>query len=136
MIQRIQTVYLVVAIVCAAALFPLRTPAAGPSAMAWPWFTSAVYLLTSVCVIACGVAVAQFGNRARQLRTATVASLVALAVAVLLGVGYAVNGEFASGETEAYTSLALPVAAFAMATLARRAIAKDIALVRSMDRLR
>lgn len=136
MIQRIQTVFLLLAVVCTAALFSLRTPVSGLAATAWPWFTNVFYLLAAVVVLASGLAIAQFRDRARQLRTASFASLVALALVALFGVAFAVGGDFASGQTEVFTATALAVAAFVFTTLARRAIAKDIALVKSMDRLR
>lgn len=136
MIQRIQTVFLLLAIVCAAALFSMRTPVSGLAATAWPWFTNVFYLLAALVVLASGVGIALFRDRTRQLRTVAFASLAALALVALFGVAFAVGGDFASGHTEVYTTTALAVAAYVFAALARRAIAKDIALVKSMDRLR
>ena len=86
--------------------------------------------------LSCGLAIVQFRDRPRQLKTAGAASLLALALVALFGVGFGLKGDVAAGGNEVYAALALAVAAFVFATLARRAIAKDIALVKSMDRLR
>ncbi|MBE2187390.1 MAG: DUF4293 family protein [Rhodothermales bacterium] len=136
MIQRIQTAFLLLVVVCTAALFSLQTPVSGLAATMWPWFTNAFYLMAAVVVLASGIGIAQFRDRPRQLRTVAFVSLATLALVVLFGVAFAVGGDFESGQTEVFTTTALAVAAFVFAMLARRAIARDIALVKSMDRLR
>lgn len=136
MIQRIQTLFLVLAIVCMAALFSFEVLAAGRAATAWPWLTNVFYLGAALFIIGCGVGIAQFADRPRQLKTVAVASLLALVLTALFALGFALHGDYAAFPQAAGVATGLSALALIFTTLARRAIARDIALVKSMDRLR
>jgi hypothetical protein len=140
MIQRLQSVFLLLAIVCMAALFTLGFPNESRAAEALPWFLPGLLLLTGATIVAAGLALFQYRQRETQMRTVFVALGLAGLVLVLQVVGYALAGDFdrmtGEGAVLGYVALALPVVASVLLLLARRRIAADIALVRSMDRLR
>ena len=141
MIQRIQTAYLLVAVVLISALFTIGFPLESQAAVTFAdWFPAAFYILTVVAVVLCGVAIAQYKHRTTQLRTAGGALLAAFLLLALLVGGFVVAGDLdevqRAGNVAGYLTVALPFVALVLVALARRAIAADIALVRSMDRLR
>ena len=140
MIQRIQSVYLLLAIVLMAALFTLGFPNESRAAETLPWFLPGLMLLTGATIAASALALSQYRKRESQLRTVLIAYILADLVLVIQAVGYAMAGDFGrmtdEGHVLGYVALALPVVASVLLMLARRAIAADIALVRSMDRLR
>ena len=140
MIQRIQTIYLVLAIVLMAALFTLGYPNKSQAAETLPWFLPGLMMLTGATIAATALALLQFRTRETQLRTVLVANVLADFVLVIQAIGYAMAGDFGrmtdEGDVLGYVALALPVVASVLLMLARRAISADIALVRSMDRLR
>lgn len=140
MIQRVQSVYLVLAILLVAAVFPLDFVFDSRAATAYAWFTGGFFLLAGLAVVLCVLALAQFKARERQLKTVGYAILAVLALVVYLGVTFSASGDILTiGRAErldGVATLALPAFASVFTFLARRGVRRDIALVRSMDRLR
>lgn len=141
MIQRIQTVYLFVGAAAVAALLFFDLAWSGPAAQMQSWFTPAVVALT-VLVAASGIgAIFLYANRTLQRKAVVAVQLltVLLVLAIFGGLYLSdaltvtANGAFDAAKLAA---LLLPVGAYVLFFLARRAIESDIELVRSMDRLR
>ncbi len=140
MIQRKQSLFLVLAALMAAAMFALAYPYESLAADQYEAFPAAVGLLSGALAAVSALAVFQFRTRATQLRSATAGmALAALLLAVVAG-GYALGGDLVrlqqGGRLDGWAALALPLVALVLTWLARRGVAADIALVRSMDRLR
>lgn len=140
MIQRIQTLYLLAGAALLAALLAVRWTWAVEPFTAMGWFTPAVWALT---ILAAGLgfaAVFFYKNRSLQrtviglAQWAVLALLLAVAVAIVL----IMVGDTGLGTLPASTpgALLLPVGAYLFYRLARRGVEKDIAKVRSMDRIR
>lgn len=136
MIQRIQSLFLLLAIVLVAALLALGFPFESHAAEAFAWFAPAVSLLGGLVVLLAGLALFQFRDRPKQSKTVLWAFLLADVLGIVQVIGYALAGDFEALSTLGIIALVLPFAASALLLLARVYIGKDIALVRSMDRLR
>ncbi len=134
MIQRKQTVFLALAAAALLASFlvPIEVSAAGGQA---PAVTSGLCALIAVGGI---YAIFQYADRARQrslvlgLQYATL-----MAILVVLGAQYVLRDASVAIDPAAWAQAAAPPAlAYVLFLLARKSIEHDIALVRSMDRLR
>lgn len=140
MIQRIQTVYLLVgAIACAVPLVVGVAPLGGE---ATPWVGT---LRTSLFVLASTLGIAAiflFGKRQVQASLVLWAQVVAaLSLLFLAGASLLYSAEGAGieslvGTGAATAATAAPLVALVLYGLARRAIKADVKLVKSMDRLR
>lgn len=142
MIQRIQSLYLLLAAAFVGAFLVLGDAWRTLIAIAYPWVAPVTLILGGLTAVAALVAVFLYKERTRQRQVALAAQwLDLLLVLVLVGVLVAVNlneepvWEPAAAPTVYLTAL-LPFVAYVFLRLARRGIEKDIALVRSMDRLR
>lgn len=157
MIQRIQTVFLLLASLCGAAtwFFPVRVWHLGESEL---HFRTAgleteaglaiqdislpipYAVLHTVVALVMGGAVFLYGNRNRQARLVRGGWLVALLTGVLQFISCnSIDAYLAEGTTLSGSygpTFFLPVAVIVFGILAERAIRKDEALVRSADRLR
>lgn len=135
MIQRIQTVYLLLAAIANGAVFftPLWVRAdEDPSLWVKSGFAAGLVLAALVALFAIFV----FKNRPSQLRWVKRAMLLqCLAAGAALGLVVTLGG-FGSFMAVELGSAVLPFAALLVQYLALRGIAADEALVRSMDRLR
>lgn len=141
MIQRIQTVYLLLGALALAALGLFDTPWSGAAARQFGWFVPS---LIGLLVVTAGTALGTiflYGNRKTQ-RTVVVG--VQVLTVLLAGVLY--GGMYVAG-TLTFTGpsgllwgrtilLLLPILAYGLFLLARRGIESDIELVESMDRIR
>lgn len=136
MIQRIQSVFLLLAIVLLAALLTIGFPFESRAATAFPWFAAAVSLLAGAAVVAAGLALFQYRNRRAQQRTALIGFALADTLGVVQVIAYVLSGDFDALPTVGWIAVALPIVAGVLLFLARTYIARDEALVRSMDRLR
>lgn len=143
MIQRIQTIFLVLA--AAASFGAIGMPLAkAPEAIA----TSALFqdsLFTAndnivvLVLLALGAglavgAIALFKNRPVQLTLSLLAMVTNAAAGLVAGYLFSQDGEQARAQMG--WGIILPIVAVALNLLARRYIRKDEQLVRSMDRLR
>lgn len=139
MIQRIQSVYLLLGSIAALAPIYFRNwivPAAGS-----PMVDSTVQIAAVLTALLALVVIFQYKNRDRQYQlTLGVQILTLILIVATISVLY-LRGNLPGVEgTEASASLIalllLPFLAYVFFLLARRAIKKDIERVKSMDRLR
>jgi hypothetical protein len=141
MIQRIQSLYLLVGAVSMFALFFLDLAWESPAASSYGWFTPVILTSAALIGLAAIGSIFAYADRPRQksivtgLQFATVFFLF-----VYMGAIYMVGDLHfdRAGETSAgkIVALLLPIFTYVMFFLARRGIISDIKLVRSMDRLR
>lgn len=140
MIQRKQTLFLVLAALMAAAMFALPYPFDSLAAEHFEVFPAGVGLLSGALAAVSALTVFQYRTRASQLRSTTACIVLAVLLLAFVVGGFAISGDFArlqqTGRLDGWAALALPLVALVFASLARRGVAADIALVRSMDRLR
>lgn len=141
MIQRIQSVYLffgalLLALVVVFSNAWTSTVVALHTSLPW-----VVYALSAVGGLIGFVAVFLYKDRKMQAQAIAVAQWLDLALILVL---VAALGMFSFGSEQStlpssamtYVVLLMPAAAYILFSLARRAVRKDIELVRSMDRLR
>ncbi len=129
MIQRVQSIYLLLAALLAVAV-PFAGGAVTPDS--WIWYTPLKVALSILVAVGSLVAILLYGDRPKQKGLVVVLVLLAAGLTVLLMLGW-----WVSRRTDpAFWPLVFPLLAIAALFLARRAILKDIKLVRSMDRLR
>jgi hypothetical protein len=134
-IQRIQTLWLLLAMAATAAV---RATAWMDRAQEDPmrWISLLAMGLIAAAVLADGVAVALFSNRQRQLGAIRIANLLQGGLlGVELGVLFTLGG-IGFYLWDELIALALTLAAILFQVLASRAIRSDISLVESMDRIR
>lgn len=134
MIQRIQSLYLLVAgaLLVTFGMIPDAWALGMSDSVAW--LVPTARLLAALAAIVTFVAVALFKDRQRQRRI-----IVGAQVVTLLTVAAAVAGLFlreAGTGSGAYLLALAPVVSYVLLRLAQRGVDKDIALVKSMDRLR
>lgn len=141
MIQRIQSVYLLLGTLLLALFVGLGNEwvnAATSLHASVPWV---VYVLATITGLVSFVALLLYKDRARQAQAISYAQWLSLALILVV---VAAMGMLSFGSQEgvlpssltAYLKLLMPVAAYVFFSLARRAVQKDIALLRSVDRLR
>ena len=141
MIQRIQSVYLffgalLLALVVVFSNAWTSTVVALHTSLPW-----VVYALSAVGGLIGFVAVFLYKDRKMQAQAIAVAQWLDLALILVL---VAALGMYSFGSEQStlpssamtYVVLLMPAAAYILFSLARRAVRKDIELVRSMDRLR
>lgn len=142
MIQRIQTIYLFLGALAMAALFLLGELWSGAAAEQFAWFIPAAAVLAGLTAAGALAAIFLYKNRSRQRAWVAGLQVLAALTTLLFFIGYygadGLNFATEEGAVDAgkVLFLALPVVAYVLFMLARRAIQKDIELVRSMDRLR
>ncbi len=141
MIQRIQTVYLTLAFF-ALAIFAAVGFAIDPSAVLlddWhQWMTAAARLFAGLGGIAALIAIFRYADRTAQrdlIANAQWLVIVALVLEVVVIWLFPTLVAFTERGMSAVPVL-LPLVGYALLMLARKAIDRDIALVKSMDRLR
>ena len=135
MIQRIQTVYLVLSIVLNGAMFAtalFKRTVEGPQHWIWIWIT----VVALVSVVVSLWAIFQYSNRIQQIKIIRIAQLFQV---MLLGGSFGIL--FSLGGIGTYLwdeaiGIVLVIAAFIAQFLAIRGIRKDEELVKSIDRLR
>lgn len=141
MIQRIQTVYLLLGAVALGVLFAFDTPWSSAAAAQHAWFEPA---LIGLIVVTGGTALGAiflYTNRPRQRSVVVGTQVLTFALALVLYGGLYLEDELVVGAggsllTGKTAVLLLPMAAYLFFWLARRGIDHDIDLVKSMDRLR
>lgn len=141
MIQRIQTVYLVLGALALLALLLIDPIWNGAAAESQAWFAPTVLILGGLAALVALIAIFLYKNRERQHKVIILAQglTVLHLLALYLGL-YLANALYvrtSSGiDGVMLTALVLPLAAYILFLLARRGVKKDIDLVKSMDRLR
>ncbi len=141
MIQRLQSLYLLFAAAFLALFLVVGGVWRTVIAVTYPWVTPVSITLCGFAALAALVAVFLYKDRKTQRKVVLAAQWLDLAlVVVLVGCLAALNlrAEVVLGvdATAAYLTLLLPIVAYVFLRLARGGVEKDIALVRSMDRLR
>lgn len=150
MIQRIQTIYLLLAVACGVALCFLPIGTAGPEAIitaftatasgapidtGMPAWMPAVFLIMGIALRL--VAVFGYKNRPNQLRTCRSALIADICLATLAGVQiWQVGKAMPATDALPHPAAALLLLAVAFTLLAMRGIRSDERLVRAADRLR
>lgn len=139
MIQRIQTVHLLIAAALLGLFLFFVDSWLGGLDGAFPWLRPAAYVLGGLTTALALVSVFLYQNRARQSRAIFGAQMADLALVAVLAVALALSA-FGESATEADLARAsivfLPALAYVFFSLARRGVRRDIELIRSMDRLR
>lgn len=141
MVQRLQSLYLLLAAVSLLLLLFFDLAWTSPAAAAYAWFTPVVLIFAGLLAVAALVTIFLYGDRVRQKRIVELLQYgTLLFMVVLFGGMYAAgdlhflrDGEVSTGKI---VSMLAPVFAYLLLFLARRGIVHDINLVRSMDRLR
>ena len=141
MIQRIQTVYLVLGALALLALLLIDPIWSGAAAQSQAWFAPTVLILGGLAALVALIAIFLYKDRKRQHKVIilaqglTVLHLLALYLGLYLSNSLYVRTS--SGiDVVMLIALVLPLAAYILFLLARRGVKKDIDLVKSMDRLR
>ena len=139
MIQRIQSLYLVLGAIAVASPLVFGTLSVQATAQNWfPWIRLTLSVMAALLAI---VAIFGYTNRKRQSTIAFYAQisvLLLLMVVVSTTILYGARPGAESWMTDTYhlSALLLPALAYILFGLARRSIRKDAELVKSMDRLR
>ncbi|NNF58437.1 MAG: DUF4293 family protein [Rhodothermaceae bacterium] len=141
MIQRIQTIYLLLS----AALLGVFISLGGSwllfASAAFAWLPPVAYGLAGLTAAAALLSVFLYKQRDQQHRVITAAQWLDLVLVLVLGVtfgmlSYRTDTDLATVDIGALVVLLCPVVAYVFLRLAQRGVRKDIELVRSMDRLR
>ncbi len=141
MIQRIQSLYLVLGSVSIGSIYLLSDIWTGPAALKSSWFTAVTLGLSGICVVGGFVAVFLYKDRKRQksvvvlLQVFTILALLTLFAGAYYGGSLPFIGTESDGVVEGI-GLGLAATGYLFFFLARRAIDKDIELIKSVDRLR
>lgn len=142
MIQRIQSVYLLLGALAMGALFFFEPMWSGEAARMFGWFTPVAAALAALTAAGALGTIFLHQNRRRQRAVVAGLQVMAAFTVVVLFAGFygagALNLRTESGALDVNTLifLVLPVVAYLFFFLARRAVQSDIELVQSMDRLR
>lgn len=142
MIQRIQSVYLLLGAIALVGLLFFDSLWQSTAAATYGWFIPAVVGLGVVTAGVGLVAIFMYNNRERQRRVVvgvqlgTVLMLAALYGGLFLTNGLNVRTAGGALDVNKIVMLVLPVVAYAFFYLARRGIESDIELLKSVDRLR
>lgn len=140
MIQRLQTIYLLLAVVLLAILFLAEGAWTGTVATAHSWYVPVTMGLFGLAAAGGVTSVFLYKDRKRQRGLVVIMQLVVLAGLLVKVVMNSMAGGFASVSSDAsfeyWVGFGAPVMAYLMFLMARRGIDKDIKLIKSMDRLR
>jgi hypothetical protein len=140
MIQRLQTVYLLLAVICLGILFLADGAWTSAATSSHAWYVPVSMGLFGLAAAGGVSAIFLYKDRRRQ-RSLVVAMQIAVLLALVLKVVLtSMAGGFVSitnnATFEYWVGFGAPVMAYLMFLMARRGIDKDIALIKSMDRLR
>jgi hypothetical protein len=139
-IQRIQTLYLALAAVCFVLVLVGGPVFHGAASGMYGWYMPAVVLLCGLAALGSIGAIFLYTDRRRQRSAVVGLQFLALLAMIVFYGGLFLAGELGIGTDEqavldVVALLSLPFG-YVFLFMARRGIDKDIALVRSMDRLR
>ena len=137
MIQRIQSLYLLLAALALAAFALIGVP--HPARLgAYPWLAYALVGLAGLGVLLSSGAIFAYKDRAKQRQLVGLGQWLVLLLAAVLAVTFVLVPALQATLSVPVSLIGylMVVIAYVFIRLAHRAIGKDIALVRSMDRLR
>jgi hypothetical protein len=136
MIQRIQSIYLLLAAIASSLVFiypPFLAPSIEPIISSSLKTASSISLFSSILVIV--ISILMYKRRLFQMRLIAT-SILLLFIAILFD-ALSLFSQSSNGITYSFTfNMIFPFLAFVFSVLARRAIRKDEQLVRSADRIR
>jgi len=141
MIQRLQSLYLLFAALFVTLFLVFGEVWYTVVAAFYPWVTPVALALGGGTALVALVAVFLYKNRKTQRKAILAAQWLDLAfilvlVGVLVGISLSDDVTLGPAATSVYLTLIMPIVSYVFLRLARRGVEKDIALVRSMDRLR
>lgn len=141
MIQRKQSVYLLLGALSIVSMFFFDGIWESPAADTLIWYVPSVLIAGIVVVLVAIVAIFLYKDRKRQQKVVVAAQVLTLIFMVILYGGLFLTDLAAQIQEGVFgrvglIGLVLPIVAYVFFYLARRGIQSDIALVRSMDRLR
>lgn len=141
MIQRIQSLYLVLGMITLSALFFFDTIWSSRAATDHAWFTPSVTALTAVAIAVGAGAIFLYRARQRQRTVVLGAQMIVILLLVALYGGFFLSGGFDVRQPSGYdaaqiVALLLPIVAYGFYYLARRGIERDIKKVEDMERFR
>lgn len=141
MIQRIQSVYLLLASLAFGSEYLFRDIWTGPAATELSWFLPVTMALFAVAAAGSFVVIFMYANRERQRRFIFFLQVFAILTILVLLYGLWLAGDLPGISAEPVgtvdvLALVMPFLAYAFLFAARRNVEKDIELVQSMDRLR
>ncbi|MEM6645325.1 MAG: DUF4293 family protein [Bacteroidota bacterium] len=138
MIQRPQSVYLFIGALLIGALGLFQVVWTSAASQMLAWFNPAVLGAGTLVIVIAISAIFLYRDRKRQLKIVVALQGVLILFLLVLLAGLYMGGTLdqVAGNVPLIIALVLPILAYAMFWLARKGIEKDIALVRSMDRLR
>ena len=135
MIQRIQSIYLLVAGLLFGATVLFRNVLAQDM---YAWLLPAVIGLNIVVALGALACIGLYRDRKKQFKFASLLQYLAIfALLAAFGAIYLTGGiQEIAGNVEGMAMLGMPILGYVMVRLAATRVKKDIELVRSMDRLR
>lgn len=141
MIQRIQSIYLAVGAIALACLLFFDNLWLGPAAEQHRWFAPVLLIAAGLAALIALVSIFLYKDRRRQRGMVVWAQLFTLITFAILLVGVFFGSASAGPDSPGFATeyaivVLIPLVAYVLFYLARRGIDRDIALVRSMDRLR
>jgi len=141
MIQRIQSVYLLLGALCLASLAFVDEIWVSQAGESQAWYVPAVAIVGAATVIAALIAIFLYKDRSTQIKLIVAVQMMTLAFLIILFGGQILVGDFTLFEggtvdVAMVLALLLPVSAYVFFYVARRGVRRDIILVKSMDRLR
>lgn len=140
MIQRTQSVYLLLASILLGLEFSIADVWTGSATARYSWFEPVSLGMFAIATAGALVSIFLYKDRNRQRRMVimlqylTLTGLCMLFAGLYMGSGLPDVADNSSFWT--WAAITSPILAYLMFLMGRRAIEKDIALVRSMDRLR
>jgi len=141
MIQRLQSVYLALAVALLGLEYSFGSVWKGASAATYSWFVPVTMGVFTLAAIGSFGAIFLYSHRKQQRSLVILCQvIIVVGLLILFGSQYATNSlpprVMTNLAFQNWASLITPILAYLMLLLARMKIDKDIALVRSMDRLR
>lgn len=140
MLQRIQTVYILLGALAIVFLFFIDAAWSG-NATAFGWYLPVLLGLAAVILLGAAWSVSLYRRRETQLKVVVAVQVMMLLFLLIFFGGMVLAGDFDILEAGAdnvarVLGFLLPILAYVFFFLARRGIQRDIALVKSMERLR
>ena len=141
MIQRVQTLYLLVAALLLGLFLGFADTWLAVAGRAFGWMPGVVYGLGALTAAVALVAVFLYKQRATQAKVITAAQWLDLLLTVVLAaalgyLAFRTDTDLTEAGALGTVALLLPVLAYVALRLARWGVQRDADLVRSMDRLR
>ncbi len=138
MLQRLQTLYLVLGALLLALFVGVGGTWAEAIGDSVPWLGTLGYVLAGITALVALVAVALFKDRATQRRVIAAAQWLdlALVTVVMIGLYIAFDSSAGTAPVGYYLVAMMPIVAYVLLRMARQRVVADIERVRSMDRIR